>query len=193
MQATRLSEEARPRSRRLYWFLTLCIFVLPVSVILFFGLVVPKLWPSRATLVRRLDDGVAVMRKYCAAQEAYKKTDWNGDGKLAYATSLAELYSRTKMIPEGMMRAHGRNGTPYKGYLFLECKTMAAKKINWKHDYALCAIPATYGKTAVISLIVNTNGTVFAADLGPKGTFDEDYPEDPALDEDWSWTEEWES
>jgi hypothetical protein len=52
------------------------------------------------------------------------------------------------------------------GYCFADMETIAGKPIDWRRDFALCAVPATYGRTGSRTFVVKTDGRVWARDLG---------------------------
>jgi hypothetical protein len=122
------------------------------------------------------------VRAYCSAQTIYRRKDRDGDGKLEYADSLAKL-AQAELIPSGMAAARGLKGKPYRGYIFLEGKTIAGTPIDWAHDYMISAIPAKYGATGRKVFVVSTNATVFAYDMGPNPKFRVDYPANPTMDQ----------
>jgi hypothetical protein len=131
---------------------------------------------------------IGTMRAYCSAQSMYKRNDWDGDGKLEYAADYRLLHDQPdgegneiQLLHVSCARAHGYQGVPKNGYLFMEMRTIGGKPIDHEHDYALCAIPAEYGKTGWRTLIVATNGTVWGCDFG-SACFVGDYPEDPSAE-----------
>jgi len=143
---------------------------------------------------------VSLMRGYCSAQTMYRRNDWEAHnapphapgtiGVLEHARDMRDLCecvdgSNTpiRLIDQAMANARakcaGGKGEPKYGYIFREMKTIAGKPIDWTGDYALCAIPAVYGRTGYRTFIVSTDGTVFGKDQGEGGTFLDDYPADP--------------
>jgi hypothetical protein len=133
--------------------------------------------------------GAANLRAYATAQTMYIKTDWNNDGKREYAHPFTNLYSDAstgntmqmhKYIDMGMNSAAGPTGVPKQGYLFQDCKTIGGKPIDWTQDYAMCAIPAAYGRTGTRVFIISSDGIPYGKDLGPGATFVDDFPANPA-------------
>jgi hypothetical protein len=164
----------RPRSRR-FW-----ILAVAAAVILIAGLAVlleRAYWSHKAFLET---SAVAAMKQYAAEQEIYKKTDWDGDGKFVYADTLDKL-AAVGLIDKEFAQARGRQGKPWRGYLFLEMKTIGGAPIDWSSDYALCAIPARYGVTGYRTFITKIGGPLCGRDCGCDGGpvgFVEDYPAD---------------
>jgi hypothetical protein len=129
---------------------------------------------------------VGSMRAYASAQSMYIRNDWDGDGRLEYAASFTRLYEEKdsngvpiQLIDQVFAEAEGLGGKPKQGYLFQDMKTIGGKPIDWKKDFALCAIPATYDRDGRCTLIVSKNGTVWCKDLGAGKGFVQDYPLDP--------------
>jgi hypothetical protein len=132
---------------------------------------------------RRVAD---LLRAYCQAQYAYHAKDRDGDEKLEYCRKLPDLAGlrpETKSdaepaepwVGEDFAAAHGAGGRPLHGYLFAEMKTIWEIPINWDGDFALCAVPADYGRTGRLTFIIKTDGDVWVKDLGSAELLD-DYP-----------------
>jgi hypothetical protein len=134
-----------------------------------------------------------LLRSYAAAQSAYHRHDFDKDKMMEYSDSLTVLVKDLKAFVKGTKEkpflsdafgaAHGENGKPLHGYLFKECKEIRGEggpgqKIDWVNDYALCATPAKYGETGKRTFVINTNGQVWAKDLG-KGELLSGYPMSP--------------
>lgn len=136
---------------------------------------------SYGTIGRNETSAVGALRAYCSAQERYSRQRKGPGGVQTFADSPGKL-SQAGLIPAEVSAARGHKGVPYRGYLFLEGKSIAGVNINWKLDYMLTAIPAGYGTTGRRVFVVCTNGTVFGYDMGPKVKFRDDYPADPAND-----------
>jgi hypothetical protein len=71
-----------------------------------------------------------------------------------------------------------RPDQPYHGYYYRFLKSQGANATGGAYDYevngkriggfAVIARPATYGNSGLMSFIVNQEGTVYQADLGPQ-------------------------
>jgi type II secretory pathway pseudopilin PulG len=131
-------------------------------------------------------NAMGACRAYATAQAAYHRNDWDGDGKQEYASDLRELCMPKDFDGSGSwcptiddaFAAATSPQTPKHGYWFKDMATIGGKPINWATDFALCAMPARYGRTGYHVFIVSTNGTVWGKDLG-KSEFVADFPADP--------------
>jgi hypothetical protein len=134
----------------------------------------------------------SVMKAYAVAQTSYHREDFDKDQLMEYADKLPQLakdladFAKSNgaksSLPEGLAAAYGQDGKPLHGYVFKECQTFGAnQKIDWVNDYALCATPAKYGQTGRKTFIINTNGQVWAKDLG-KSELISGCPMDPKSD-----------
>ena len=128
-------------------------------------------------------------RSYALAQSTYKRTDWDGDWVLVYATPYTKLYSQKdkagkpiQLISPALAGAQGATGAHLFGYLYQDMETIGGAKIDWADEFALCATPARYGEHRSRStFIVSSSGTVWYKDLG-KSEFVKDYPANPAAE-----------
>ncbi|RZU02771.1 DUF2950 domain-containing protein [Rivibacter subsaxonicus] len=125
---------------------------------------------------------------YIDAQREYAQADRNGDGMLEYAQKLVSSPGQRDGLiwstslddesPMGEAFAPSRPGEGYHGYRF---KILNGQGSNAKggarsyligkrmsNGYALLAWPVSYGKTGVMSFMVNQDGQLFERDLGPK-------------------------
>jgi Protein of unknown function (DUF2950) len=139
-----------------------------------------------------------VMRAYIDAQRTYATLDRNGDGVLEYAQKLAStpgkrdgLYwpaDATKgeeespfgpLIAESSAYVVGHEpGDAYRGYHYRILTRQGKSAPGGAYSYlingrllggfAMVAYPADYGRSGVMSFIVNHNGKVYERDLGPE-------------------------
>jgi len=125
---------------------------------------------------------------YVDAQRDYALADRNGDGVLEYAQKLISSPGRRDGLiwspslgddsPLGEAFMPPVQGQGYHGYQFRILTRQGAGAPGGAADYmigkrlvsgyALVAWPVQYGKTGVMSFIVNQNGTVYERDLGPQ-------------------------
>ena len=132
-------------------------------------------------------NAVGSCRAYAEAQTMFKRNDWDGDGKFTYAASFPLLNTTPDargqpiQLIDGAFAAATSPTMPKHGYYFVNMKTIGGRKIDPANDFALCAVPAVYGKTGYRTFIVCTNGTTFGKDLGRSELVD-DYPADPCAD-----------
>jgi Protein of unknown function (DUF2950) len=132
-------------------------------------------------------NAVGSLRTYASAQTMFRRADWNKNGVCEYADKMPALRFtkdsggvEMELLNAELAAAHGANGTPRHGYLFKEMSTLTGSQLDWVNDYALCALPAVYGKTGKRTFIISTDGTVYARDQGEGGSFVTDYPTDPS-------------
>jgi hypothetical protein len=130
-------------------------------------------------MARNQSEAAAACKTFAEAEEQYRRTDWDGDGILEYAQSLAELY-RANLIPKEMADAEGESGQAkdsYRGYCFKvlkgQTKNSAGREGDYVVDgnmirgYALMAYPADYGATGRDVFIINNHGVLGQGDYGP--------------------------
>jgi|GEM_PF-1902733 len=159
-------------------------FVFGTAVIA--AVAVPSLLRSR--MAANETAAAASCKAYAEAQEIYRRTDFDGDGALEYAQAFKgnnSLLEKTAgagdiaLVDRTFAFAEGKPGeaTPKAGYLYKILKAQGAHaaggkksylvKDNMTLGYALVAYPATYDSTGRNTFLINHNGTIFQADLGP--------------------------
>jgi Ca-activated chloride channel family protein len=133
----------------------------------------------------------ASCKAFAEAQEIYHRTDYDGDGVLEYAQRLKgkeSLYEQQPgaadlaLIDRTFAEAEGPPGaqaTPKAGYCF---KILTAQGPHapggarsymddagrMTRGYAVVAYPSAYDSTGRDTFIINNDGTIYQADLGPK-------------------------
>lgn len=142
--------------------------------------------------IRRIGrNELAVMQvtlAYHDAQMEYAAKDRNNNSKLEYAQKFISsankrdgLYWETSVgdtpSPLGSLFANDTPEGAYHGYYYRILKSQGNEAKGDFNDYvvdgsmtggfALIAWPAVYGRTGVMSFIVNHDGAVFQRDLGP--------------------------
>jgi hypothetical protein len=145
-------------------------------------------------------DAIKVLRAIADAQRDYASEDRNGDGVLDYAQKFGSspgkhdgLYWPTKAgeppspLGELVARAGGEGYSkksggphPYRGYYYRMLKGQAKSAESGAFDYvihgraiagfAVVAWPAKYGNSGIMTLMVNQDGKVYQADLGPESS-----------------------
>ena len=140
---------------------------------------------------------IKVMQAIVDAQQEYASADRDGDGVLAYARKFAStkgkrdgLYWATKAgeppspLGELFVQAAGEGykskqgePVPYHGYYYRMLGGQGKDAAGGAVDYvvrgraiggfAVVAHPAKYGSSGIMTFIVNQDGKVFQADLGP--------------------------
>jgi hypothetical protein len=141
-------------------------------------------------------NAIYVARAYIDAQRAYAARDRDGDGVLQYAQKLASAPGKHDglywpadaakgdeespfgpLVAESSayLKGHGE-GDPYRGYRFRILTRQGKAAPGGAYNYiingrmiagfALVAYPAEWGKSGVMSFIVNHNGKVYEKNLG---------------------------
>jgi hypothetical protein len=142
-------------------------------------------------------DAIKVLQAIVDAERDYASADRNGDGVLEYAQKFTStpgkrdgLYWKAKAgepeSPLGVLVAHassegykkGEKGpTPFHGYMYRMLKGQGKGAESGATDYvvhgrgiggfAVIAWPAKYGNSGIMTFMVNQDGKVYQADLGP--------------------------
>jgi Protein of unknown function (DUF2950) len=109
---------------------------------------------------------------------------------------LGEEFAQARS--EGYFKEGVTKATPYHGYVYRLLKAQGPNAAGGAYDYmvrdkmlggfALIASPAEYGKSGVMTFLVNHDGVVFSKDLGPDTAKAALAIE--AFDPDQSWTRE---
>lgn len=143
---------------------------------------------------------IHVLGAYVDAQRAYAASDRDGDGVLQYAQRLASTPGKhdglywpadaskgEEQSPLGPLIAESSAylkghaaGDPYRGYHFRILTRQGKNAPGGAYNYvingrmiagfAMVAYPAEYGKSGVMTFIVNHNGKVYEKDLGKDST-----------------------
>ena len=142
-------------------------------------------------------DAIKVLQAIVDAQHEYASADRNGDGVLAYAQKFVSskgkrdgLYWPTnageaasplgplvvRASAEGYKKQE-KGPTPFHGYYYRLLKGQGSNAPGGALDYvvkgraiggfAVAAYPAKYGNSGIMTFMVNQDGKVYQADLGP--------------------------
>ena len=141
-----------------------------------------------------------VLRAYVDAQRAYAARDRDGDGVLQYAQKVTSAPGKHDglywpadaakgeeaspfgpLITEGAAYLKGHAaGDPYRGYYFRILTRQGKHAAGGAYNsvingrmiagFAMVAYPAEYGRSGVMTFIVNHNGKVYEKDLGKDST-----------------------
>jgi hypothetical protein len=141
---------------------------------------------------------IKVLQAIVDAEREYASEDRNGDGVLAYAQRILSkpgkhdgLYWPAKAgapaSPLGVLVAQASSEgykqtdnppAPYHGYFYRMLKGQGKNAASGAFDYvvhgrgiagyAVVAYPAKYGNSGIMSFIVNQDGKIYQADLGPE-------------------------
>jgi len=128
-----------------------------------------------------------------SAQTNFAAADKDRNGLRDYATpqnndspSYTALYTtvtlsgvRLELINQAVATAATLAGVPIKGYLYLDMTTNGAgQPFERTSEWAVCAVPAQYGRTGENTFIYGSTGTIYSQDLG-NGNGVVQWPADP--------------
>lgn len=170
---------------------TLIELMIVVAIIaIIAAIAIPNLIRSR--MAANESAAIAACKEYAAAQDIYRRTDWDSDGVLEYATSFTggnSLFTRNAatpgdvaMIEQSFANAGGNPGvaTPKAGYVFAILTGQGASAPGGTKDYVvsgnmtlgygLSAVAASYDATGRNSFQINSTGTVYQKDQGSSVT-----------------------
>jgi len=140
---------------------------------------------------------IQVLEAIVDAQREYASVDRDGDGVMTYAQKFASsagkhdgLYWPVKadeppsplgeLVVKAASEGYGKqkSPSPYHGYNFRMLKGQGKHAESGAFDYvvrgrgiggfAVLAYPAKYGNSGIMSFMVNQDGKVYQADLGPQ-------------------------
>ena len=123
---------------------------------------------------------VGVCKTFAAAEDTFKRVDYDGNGVLEYAKSFKELYGNglINLVDKKTVEAEwGPNPTPRNGYLFKVLKSQgpgapggSKRYVDARGmmtgGYALLAFPAEY-ETGYCCFIISSTAGLYQKDLGP--------------------------
>ncbi|GMV79058.1 MAG: hypothetical protein AMXMBFR7_02420 [Planctomycetota bacterium] len=163
------------------------VIILGLAVIAICSLVVVGFFWRDWRIGRNEEKVIEACKQYVEAQDAYRRTDYDLDGVLEYATStmgpngLYELKAGSgdlKLLNESISRAFlsSPDPEPYFGYFFSiltgqgihapgGSKSYLVSE-NLTLGYGLLAFPAEYGISGRNTYLVNNTGTIYAKNLG---------------------------
>jgi len=161
---------------------------------------VPSLLRSR--MAANESAAIGACKTFCAAQEIYRRTDWDGDGFLEYSRNIGpngargngeSLYLNVStnqeiaLVTFAFARAEGAPGagnvTPMAGYCFdIQMGTswpinrsFLDNTSNLMAGYGLSAVPLQYNISGVNKFQISSAGVVYQSDTGDNthnATFD---------------------
>jgi len=138
---------------------------------------------------------IAILDAYVDAQIEYARWDWDDDGRAEYAQRLASSAGERDGLyweagPDGAPSPFGpmiekaeryletkEPGDPIRGYYFKVLTRQGENAPGGAYDYvvdgemrrgfALVAYPADYGRSGIMTFVVNQRGQVQEKDIGP--------------------------
>lgn len=164
---------------------TLIELMIVVAIIaIIAAIAIPSLLRSR--MAANQTAAAAACKAYAEAQEIYRRTDYDQDGVLEYAQTLAGNNSLLEkasgagdlaLIDKTFAGAEGAAGvaTPKAGYCFTVLTRQGSSATggprnyiasgNMTLGYALSAVPGAYDGTGRDQFIISNNGTIFQKDV----------------------------
>ncbi len=156
-------------------------------------------WPTPKTFKEMQANEIKTFKNLqliVQAQEKYRQTDWDNDGKKNYAKFHTHLWTTLNaendpvlinLIPKELAFAAG----PYRAvddYYFLNSHTRMKENsqildLDYEKRWAIIAVPAAYTKKGIPIFIVDNSGRIFVQKYK---TILYHYPHDPIAD---GWTE----
>lgn len=160
----------------------------------FWDVVEGKAELRRRIIGRNELNAMDICRGYVEAQGIYSESDWDGNGVFEYAGKIISTVGKKdglywpgedSPVPEGFATAVAQRYStpqsgpprPFHGYYFKILTSQGPEAAAGAQDYVvknlmiggfgLVAWPAEYGKSGIMSFIVNQDGVVYEKDLGP--------------------------
>ena len=168
---------------------TLIELMIVVAIIaIIAAIAIPGLLRSR--MAANQTAAAAACKEFCEAEEIYHRTDYNHDGVLEYAKTLAGNNSLLEtaaglsdlgLVDKNFATAEG-TGTAKQGYNFAVATSQGIAAtggvrnyvpdgVHMVNGYAMSAIPNVYDATGRDTYIISNNGTIFQNDQGSTTTF----------------------
>lgn len=131
------------------------------------------------------------LRAIIAAQERYRATDWDRDGRKTYAAFLAHLWTaldpedeplRVNLIPRrlafAMEAPRALDGYFYVDLRWKQTGRHRKRLLDWKREWAVAALPQRHAETGRLVMLVDQSGEIFVKDYNTRRFFL--YPSHPA-------------
>lgn len=175
---------------------TLIELMIVVAIIaIIAAIAIPNLLRSR--MAANESAAIAACKTFAEAEDIYRRTDWDSDGVLEYATAINgnnSLFEKNAgsgdltLVDAAFANAEGDPGTaqPKAGYVFSVMTGQGANAPGGSKTYivagtgtsvnsmtlgySLSAIPASYDGTGRNSFQINNTGTVYQQDRGSAAT-----------------------
>ena len=126
----------------------------------------------------------AACRTIGAAQTTWKRNDYDLNRIFDYTANYSQLYyamglagEPIGMIDKALADARLLGAPPRNGYNGLDVVMDAVTGVyNMSFEYGICMAPSKYNRSGVNTFVMNVQGVVYQADLGPAGVGTQIYP-----------------
>lgn len=168
---------------RAHGFTLIELMIVVAIIAIIAAIAIPNMLRSR--MASNEAAAIAACKTYATAQETYRRTDWNQDGILEYAQTLAgnnSLFETAagagdiQLIDQAFARAEGNPGTavPKAGYVFRVQRGEFTGGIFRNYivkgrmtlGFGLSAVPASYDSTGRNAFQINQCGVIYQMDRG---------------------------
>jgi hypothetical protein len=160
----------------------------------FWDVVEGKAELRRRIIGRNELSAIEICRGYVEAQGIYSESDWDGNGVFEYAGKIVSTAGKkdglywpgedspvaagfAEAVAQGYQVSRSGPPKPFHGYYYKVLTSQGPAAEGGEQDYmvkklmiggfGLVAWPAEYGKSGIMSFIVNQDGVVYEKDLGP--------------------------
>jgi len=158
------------------------------------AIAIPNLLRSR--MAANESAAIGACKTFASAEDTYRRVDYNNNGVLEYATTLASLYGggTINLVDRAFFNAETTSGTPKAGYLFTVLTTQGAGGPGGARSYlsgtgnlmtvgyAMSAVPASWDQSGRNQFQISSSGTIYQKDTG-NSTFQTSF--DPTAGGTW--------
>ena len=153
----------------------LFLLIVPVLAIIA-AIAIPNLLRSR--MAANESAAIGACKTFAAAEDTYRRVDYDGNKVPEYATSLKELAARGLVSSRTAgAEATAPSPTPQAGYYFKVLTAQGSGAPGWAKSYlnqngnmvsgyALLAYPAMYDSSGRNCFLISASGTIYEKDLG---------------------------